>query len=161
MLMAECADKNLVDKTSTPDTVELERRCVNILADLSHASSAEEATGCSTTGSSEACILAGLALKWRWRLRREAVGAPAGRPNLVMGANVQVCWEKFCRSWDVEAASCLWGPTHPSHGRGCGGPLQREHDLAAMLLADLTHVITHLDGRGSTGDGKVRAGFHH
>jgi len=101
-LMAECADKNLVDKDEYPQTAELERRCVNILADLWHASSGEEATGCSTTGSSEACMLAGMALKWRWRLRRQAAGAPTERPNLVMGANVQVCWEKFCRYWDVE-----------------------------------------------------------
>jgi glutamate decarboxylase len=57
------------------------------------------ATGCSTTGSSEACMLAGLALERRWRARAGA----SGRPNLVMGANVQVCWEKFCRYWDVEA----------------------------------------------------------
>jgi len=102
VLMAECADKNLVDKDEYPQTAELERRCVNILADLWHASSGEEATGCSTTGSSEACMLAGMALKWRWRLRRRAGGHPADRPNLVMGANVQVCWEKFCRYWDVE-----------------------------------------------------------
>jgi glutamate decarboxylase len=61
-----------------------------------------EATGCSTTGSSEACMLGGLALKWRWRDRRKADNKPTDRPNLVMGANVQVCWEKFCRYWDVE-----------------------------------------------------------
>jgi glutamate decarboxylase len=59
------------------------------------------ATGCSTTGSSEACMLAGLALERRWRARGAA--DRAGRPNLVMGTNVQVCWEKFCRYWDVEA----------------------------------------------------------
>jgi glutamate decarboxylase len=43
-----------------------------------------------------------MALKWRWRARREAAGKPADKPNLVMGANVQVCWEKFCRYWEVE-----------------------------------------------------------
>jgi hypothetical protein len=48
-------------------------------------------------------MLGGLALKWRWRERRRAAGRPADRPNLVMGANVQVCWEKFCRYFDVEA----------------------------------------------------------
>jgi glutamate decarboxylase len=110
VLMAECADKNLVDKDEYPQTAELERRCVNILADLWHASSGEAATGCSTTGSSEACMLAGLALKWRWRARRQADGAPTDRPNLVMGANVQVCWEKFCRYWDVEARLVPVGP---------------------------------------------------
>jgi glutamate decarboxylase len=105
-LMAECADKNLIDKDEYPQTAELERRCVNILAHLWHATShqGEEATGCSTSGSSEACMLGGMALKWRWRQRLEAAGGNdlARRPNLVMGANVQVCWEKFCRYWDVE-----------------------------------------------------------
>ena len=47
-------------------------------------------------------MLAGMALKWRWRARREQAGKTADRPNLVMGANVQVCWEKFCRYWEVE-----------------------------------------------------------
>lgn len=102
-LMEECSSKNLIDKDEYPQTAELERRCVNILADLWHATSAEQATGCSTTGSSEGCMLGGLALLWRWRQRRQQAGATADRPNLVMGANVQVCWEKFCRYWDVEA----------------------------------------------------------
>ncbi len=102
-LLAASADKNIVDKDEYPRTAELERRCVNILADLWSADAGQEtATGCSTTGSSEACMLAGLALKWRWRAAREAAGQPVDRPNLVMGANVQVCWEKFCRYWDVE-----------------------------------------------------------
>jgi glutamate decarboxylase len=99
VLMAECLDKNMIDKDEYPMTAELESRCVNILADLWHSQDADRATGCSTTGSSEACMLAGLALERRWRARR---GADRGRPNLVMGANVQVCWEKFCRYWDVE-----------------------------------------------------------
>jgi len=109
-LMAECFDKNMIDKDEYPQTAELERRCVNILANLWHAPAARAAdgraaltgVGCSTTGSSEACMLGGMALLWRWRARRAAAGAPATSPNLVMGANVQVCWEKFCRYWQVE-----------------------------------------------------------
>jgi glutamate decarboxylase len=96
-LMADCVDKNMIDKDEYPQTAELERRCVAMLADLWHA---DDATGCSTTGSSEACMLAGLALKRRWAARTG--DDPGRRPNLVMGANVQVCWEKFCRYWDVE-----------------------------------------------------------
>ena len=99
VLMAECVDKNMIDKDEYPQTAELERRCVAMLADLWHAPSAADATGCSTTGSSEACMLAGLALRRRWAAR---VNDRTRRPNLVMGANVQVCWEKFCRYWDVE-----------------------------------------------------------
>jgi glutamate decarboxylase len=100
-LMAQTAEKNMIDKDEYPQTAEIEARCVSILADLWGAD-AGRAIGCSTTGSSEAAMLAGLALKWRWRRRREAAGRPADRPNLVMGANVQVCWEKFCRYWEVE-----------------------------------------------------------
>jgi glutamate decarboxylase len=101
-LMAECLDKNMIDKDEYPQTAALEARCVNILADLWHAPEQDEATGCSTTGSSEAAMLAGLALKRRWRRRREADGMPSDKPNIVMGSNVQVCWEKFANYWDVE-----------------------------------------------------------
>jgi glutamate decarboxylase len=100
-LMAETADKNMIDKDEYPQTAELEARCVTILSNLWN-SPAEQATGTSTTGSSEAAMLAGLALKWRWRERMRKAGKPADRPNLVTGSNVQVCWEKFCRYWDVE-----------------------------------------------------------
>jgi glutamate decarboxylase len=98
-LMAECVDKNMIDKDEYPQTAELERRCVAMLAELWNAPASEAATGCSTTGSSEACMLAGLALQRRFANR---VQDRSRRPNLVMGANVQVCWEKFCRYWDVE-----------------------------------------------------------
>ncbi|HTX46285.1 MAG TPA: glutamate decarboxylase [Solirubrobacteraceae bacterium] len=101
-LMAETADKNIIDKDEYPVTAEIESRCVNILADLWNSPESEQATGCSTTGSSEAAMLAGLALKWRWRERMREAGKSTDRPNLVTGANVQVCWEKFCRYWDVE-----------------------------------------------------------
>jgi glutamate decarboxylase len=101
-LIAETLDKNAIDKDEYPQTAELERRCVNIIGSLWNAPDEGGATGCSTTGSSEAAMLGGLALKWRWRERRRAAGKSADRPNLVMGANVQVCWEKFCRYWDVE-----------------------------------------------------------
>ena len=98
-LMAESVDKNMIDKDEYPQTAAIENRCVAIISDLWHAPG-PSATGCSTTGSSEACMLAGMALKRRWATRTGH--DPARKPNLVMGANVQVCWEKFCRYWDVE-----------------------------------------------------------
>ncbi len=101
-LMAECSAKNMIDKDEYPQTAELERRCVNILSSLWNAPAGSSATGCSTTGSSEACMLGGMALLWRWRARQQAAGHDVTRPNLVMGSNVQVCWEKFCRYWQVE-----------------------------------------------------------
>ncbi len=102
LLMAETAAKNMIDKDEYPQTAELERRCVNILSHLWNAPDRSQATGCSTTGSSEACMLGGMALLWRWRARRRAAGLDTAKPNLVMGRNVQVCWEKFCRYWQVE-----------------------------------------------------------
>ena len=101
-LMAETADKNMIDKDEYPQTAEIEARCVRIISGLWCCPDEHHATGCSTTGSSEAAMLAGMALKWRWRDRMRAAGKPTDRPNMVMGANVQVCWEKFCRYWDVE-----------------------------------------------------------
>ncbi|MFD7239097.1 glutamate decarboxylase [Streptomyces syringium] len=104
VLMAECRDKNMIDKDEYPRTAELEKRCVRMLADLWHAPDPASAVGCSTTGSSEACMLAGMAFKRRWALANaDRYRSGGARPNLVMGANVQVCWEKFCNFWEVEA----------------------------------------------------------
>src|SRR5437899_109964 len=102
-LMSECAEKNMIDKDEYPRTAELERRCVRMLAQLWHAPQPFSAIGCSTTGSSEACMLGGLALKRRWQNARKAAGKSTDRPNIVMGINVQICWEKFASYWDVEA----------------------------------------------------------
>ena len=102
-LMAEAFDKNMIDKDEYPQTAEIERRCVNMVAHLFNAPEDGDAVGASTIGSSEAVMLAGMALKWRWRARRAAAGEATDRPNLILGANVQVVWEKFCRYWDVEA----------------------------------------------------------
>jgi glutamate decarboxylase len=101
-LYAETYDKNMIDKDEYPQTAELEMRCANMLAHLFHSPDVSKATGCSTTGSSEAAMLGGLALKRRWQHKRKAQGKPVDRPNMVMGINVQVCWEKFCNYWDVE-----------------------------------------------------------
>ncbi|MCL2534281.1 MAG: glutamate decarboxylase [Nocardiaceae bacterium] len=106
-LMAETFDKNMIDKDEYPATAEIETRCVNMVAALFNAEGLSEtdptsATGVSTVGSSEAVMLAGLALKWRWREARKAAGKDIARPNLVLGSNVQVVWEKFCRYFDVE-----------------------------------------------------------
>ncbi|WP_428559947.1 MAG: glutamate decarboxylase [Solidesulfovibrio sp. DCME] len=100
-LMDECLDKNMIDKDEYPQTAEIEARCVHMLADLWNSPQAANTLGCSTTGSSEAAMLGGLAMKWRWRQRRQAAGKPVDKPNMVCGP-VQVCWHKFARYWDVE-----------------------------------------------------------
>ena len=100
LLMSEAFAKNMIDKDEYPQTAAIEARCVNIVSRLYHAP--DSGVGASTIGSSEAVMLAGLALKWKWRERRARANKASDRPNLVMGANVQVVWEKFCRYWDVE-----------------------------------------------------------
>lgn len=101
-LYAEAFDKNMIDKDEYPSTAEVEDRCWRILANLWHAPSVEDAIGTSTTGSSEACMLGGLAMKRLWQHKRKAEGKDASKPNMVMSSGVQVCWEKFCNYWDVE-----------------------------------------------------------
>src|ERR1700735_327285 len=100
-LMDESADKNMIDKDEYPQTAAIEERCVHMLANLWNSPEAASTIGCSTTGSSEAAMLGGLALKWNWRKRQRSNGRPADTPNLIMGP-VQVCWHKFCRYFDVE-----------------------------------------------------------
>ena len=128
-LMAECFDKNMIDKDEYPQTAELEMRCVNILSRLWNAPDADEATGCSTTGSSEAAMLGGLALKRRWQQRRRAEGKPTDKPNIVMGINVQVCWEKFANYWDVEMRLVpMEGDRFHLSAEEAVEALRREHD---------------------------------
>jgi glutamate decarboxylase len=109
-LMAETFDKNMIDKDEYPATAAIESRCIAMVAELFHAENlrdddAASAIGATTVGSSEAVMLAGLALKWRWKQRFSTKDKDAWKtrtPNLVMGSNVQVVWEKFCRYFEVE-----------------------------------------------------------
>ena len=93
-------DKNMIDKDEYPSTAEVEARCTRMIAHLWNAPG--ETIGVSTVGSSEACMMGGLAFLKRWRAARKAAGQPTDSPNLVMSSAVQVVWERFCRYWDVE-----------------------------------------------------------
>jgi len=101
-LYAETADKNMIDKDEYPRTAAIETRCWKMIASLWNSPDTDGSIGTSTIGSSEACMLGGLALKRRWQLARRAAGASTEKPNLVLSSAVQVCWEKFCNYWDVE-----------------------------------------------------------
>lgn len=101
ILMDKCINKNMIDKDEYPQTAEIENRCVHILASLWNSPQDNTTIGCSTTGSSEAAMLGGLALKWQWRQKRIREGKPADKPNIITGP-VQICWHKFARYFDVE-----------------------------------------------------------
>ena len=110
-LMDECLDKNIVDKDEYPQTAEIEARCVHMLADLWNSPDGANTVGCSTTGSSEAAMLGGMAMKRRWEAKRKAEGKSIAKPNLITGP-VQICWHKFTRYWDIEHREIL-----VEHGR--------------------------------------------
>ncbi|XP_004299488.1 PREDICTED: glutamate decarboxylase 4-like [Fragaria vesca subsp. vesca] len=103
-IMMASMNKNYVDMDEYPVTTELQNRCVNMISHLFNApiGEAETAIGVGTVGSSEAIMLAGLAFKRKWQHRRKLEGKPFDKPNIVTGANVQVCWEKFARYFEVE-----------------------------------------------------------
>ncbi|KAF8574418.1 glutamate decarboxylase, partial [Ramaria rubella] len=104
-IMMENLNKNFIDLEEYPACGEIETRCVNIIARLFNAPLDKpdaEAVGVSTIGSSEAIILSVLAAKRRWQEARRAAGKSTEKPNLVMNAAVQVCWEKAARYLEVE-----------------------------------------------------------
>lgn len=100
-LMNECMVKNMIDKDEYPQTAAIEERCVHMIADLWNSPDASNTIGTSTTGSSEASMLGGLAMLWNWKNRMKSKGKPYDKPNIVTGA-VQVCWEKFAKYWGIE-----------------------------------------------------------
>src|SRR6059058_1086473 len=94
--------RNYIDHAEYPRTAEIANRCVRMLNQLYHGDPGAETPGAACAGSSEAVMLAALAMKWRWKNARAKAGKPDDRPNLVYGADVHVVWDKFCRYFDVE-----------------------------------------------------------
>ncbi len=96
------ATKNLVDEDEYPQLKVIEERVIKMQAELFNAPDDCEAIGVTTIGSSEAIMLALLAHKWSWRKKRQAAKLDSDHPNIIFGADVHTCWEKFCRYFDVE-----------------------------------------------------------
>ncbi|WIA28305.1 hypothetical protein OEZ86_010856 [Tetradesmus obliquus] len=112
-LMEEAIAVNYIDTEEYPSTEKIKEMCVSMLADLWHADlGASKATGTDTVGSSEAVLLAGLAMKRRWQDRRKAAGLNASRPNIVMGTETHVVWEKLTRYFEIEPK---WVTNRPGH----------------------------------------------
>lgn len=103
-LMMKSLSKNFIDYEEYPQTADIQNRCVNMISHLFNAPTNEDgqAVGTSTVGSSEAIMLAVLALKKRWQEKRKAAGKPYDKPNIIMNSAVQVCWEKAARYMEVE-----------------------------------------------------------
>lgn len=139
-LYHDAFDKNMIDKDEYPATAAIEEYCWRILADLWHAPDRTDVIGTSTIGSSEACMLGGLALKRRWQLARRAAGKPAEKPNLIMSSAVQVCWEKFCNYFDVEMRLVPVTEEHPlMDGTGLEDVVD-ENTIGVVVLMGVTYT---------------------
>jgi len=101
-LIRENINKNLADNDEYPQLIELTQRCISILAQLWHCGPNDHPIGCSTTGSSEAIMLGGLAMKKRWEHRMSLAGKDISKPNIVMSCACQVALEKFTRYFEVD-----------------------------------------------------------
>ena len=101
-LILQCLNKNFIDHDEYPQVEKIHERCIHMLAGLLNAQASDNYAGTATIGSSEAIMLAGLAHKFSWRNKRQHAGLNSSKPNIVMGADVQICWDKFARYFDVE-----------------------------------------------------------
>ncbi len=136
-LMDMCMNKNMIDKDEYPQTAELEARCVHILGNLWNAPEGGNCVGTSTVGSSEACMLGGLAMLFRWREKREKDGLPTDKPNLVTGP-VQICWKKFARYWNVELREVPMDPQRQTMSPETMVPYIDENTIGVVATLGLT-----------------------
>ncbi|MHB1539379.1 MAG: glutamate decarboxylase [Solirubrobacteraceae bacterium] len=102
-LATETLNKNLIDQDEYPQTEAIHERVVSMIGRLFNAPAGGKPTGTATIGSSEAIMLGMLAHKRAWQQRRRAEGEDVEAPNVVMGADVHTCWEKFANYFEVEA----------------------------------------------------------
>ena len=114
-LMNEAVGINYIDETEYPRVAVMCGRCINMIAHMWNTPEKNEwKTGAVGIGSSEACMLGGVAAWLRWRERRKAEGKPFDKPNLVMSTAYQVVWEKFCQLWQIEMRTVPVSREHPT-----------------------------------------------
>lgn len=120
-LIMENLTKNLADCDEYPALIDLQDRCISIISNLWNAPLEacdtdvktpnqqntfskwkNRAIGTPCTGSSEAIMLGGLAMKKNWQAKRKEKGLPYDKPNVLMASCCQVALEKFARYFDVE-----------------------------------------------------------
>ncbi|KAK3384171.1 glutamate decarboxylase [Lasiosphaeria ovina] len=100
-LVAESSAKNDIN---SPGVADIQSRCVCMMGRLFHApeSALGSCVGISCGGTSEAIMLAVVAMKKRWRNHRLATGRSPDRPNIIMSSATQVGWRKAARYFEIE-----------------------------------------------------------
>ena len=149
-LMRDAGRKNFIDIDEYPITYTMQQRCVNMLARLYRAPLAEKETGVGTAciGSSEAIMLATLAMKWRWKEQRKSKGLSTDNPNIVFGGNVQVCWHKACKYFEIEAREAELSPTCLVLTPEKVGPLVDENTIGVCPILGSTFNGEYEDVKG-------------
>ena len=141
-LMNEAININYIDETEYPRVAVINGKCINILANLWNTPEQRKwKTGAVGIGSSEACMLGGIAAWLRWKKRRMQEGKPYDKPNFVISSGMQVVWEKFSQLWQVEMRQV---------------PISREHitldpQLALQYCDENTICVVPIQGVTWTG----------
>jgi len=141
-LMNEAININYIDETEYPRVAVINGKCINILANLWNTPEQRKwKTGAVGIGSSEACMLGGIAAWLRWKKRRMQEGKPYDKPNFVISTGMQVVWEKFSQLWQVEMRQV---------------PISREHitldpELALQYCDENTICVVPIQGVTWTG----------
>ena len=141
-LMNEAININYIDETEYPRVAVMCQKCINIVANLWNTPEQNKwKAGALAIGSSEACMLGGIAAWKRWIERRKKAGKPYDKPNFVISAGYQVVWEKFASLWNIEMRQV---------------PLSEEHvtldiDAAIKLCDENTICVVAIQGVTWTG----------
>lgn len=138
-LMNDAINVNFIDETEYPRVAVMCGRCINILANLWHTPEKNAwKTGAVGIGSSEACMLGGVAAWLRWRAKRRMEGKPYDKPNLVMSAAFQIVWEKFCQLWQIEMRTVPISLEHPTLDAEAALKLCDENTICIVPIAGVT-----------------------
>ena len=150
-LMSETLEKNAIDKDEYPMTADLENRCVAMIGDLWNARKEEHPMGTSTVGSSEACMLGGLGMLFRWKELAKEAGIDVyseQRPNLVISSGYQVCWEKFARYWDIEMRCVPMDENHLTLNLDTVMDYVDDHTIGVVAILGITYTGRYDDVAG-------------
>ncbi|PYH42234.1 glutamate decarboxylase [Aspergillus saccharolyticus JOP 1030-1] len=127
-LIAENLAKNFVEAKAYPVASQIEKRCLTL----------------STLESSEAIILAVLALKSKWIRRQQATHkADCPTPNIIISSAAQICWKKaahYCEI-DVQYVPCSEDRT----GTTYTGEYEDVKKVNDLLLQRRLEIPIHVD----------------
>ena len=138
-LMNEAVGINYIDETEYPRVAVMCGRCINMVANMWHTpEEGDWKTGAVGIGSSEACMLGGVAAWLRWRERRKSAGKPYDKPNLIMSTGYQVVWEKFCQLWQIEMRTVPLTKKHPTLDIEAAIAMCDENTICIVPIAGVT-----------------------